>query len=107
MPRNYAGAWERAQNKRKAGPNRTGPAKMTAAIEVDAHDEHSETCRLWPVLPMPAPLPMSNGFEALADGNDHDDDETEVMKALAAITPKVTRISDRTSQKTSNSQRRA
>ena len=101
VPKDYVGAWE------KSIKNRQGPAKkITAAIGIDVPDEHEETLPVWPVLPMPAPIPISNGFGSLTDWDDYDDDESEVVKALAAITPNISHSRDRVSQKTRRAQPR-
>ena len=48
---------------------------------------------LWPIIPVP-PTPISNKFSILED-DDSDDEETEVMKTLAALTPHVRLASDK------------
>ena len=70
-------------------------------VKSDADTEHKETM-IWPLLTDPKvpgapafkPTPTKNSFSSLADGTD-DDDESEVMKALAQLTFHVMRASDK------------
>ena len=101
VPKDYVGAWE------KSVKPKTGPSKLTAAIEVETHDEHSETLRMWPVLPMRNPISTNNGYGILTDLEDSDDDESDVLKALSAISSNVVRADERTSQRVRKSQHRA
>ena len=61
--------------------------------------EHPETVPIWPVLPMPTPAPLHNKYDALMDSEDEDGDESDVVKALSAITSNITLASQHTSQK--------
>ena len=104
VPKDYVGAWEkhlRAQS--------TTTQKKVAAINVtqdgETDLEHAETIPIWPVLPMPSPTPLQNQYGTLMDYNDEDCDESDVVKALAAITSHVSRASDHLSQKTRRSNR--
>ena len=96
-PKNNAGAWEKSS---KPKPNITAAIGVTSDKDDWSTVEHSETVPLWPVLAMPPPPTTHNKFGSLCDDADSDDDdESEVMKALAAITPNISRASDHTSQR--------
>ena len=103
VPADYEGAYEKAMKKSK---NTVG----ALTVKSDADTEHKETM-IWPLLTDPRvpeapafkPTPTKNSFSSLADGTD-DDDESEVMKALAQLTSHVMRASGKSqSQKRSKS----
>jgi hypothetical protein len=101
VPKNYVGAWEKSIKK--------PPTKPVAVLGIDESDdiptgEHDETVRLWPVLPRPPPVDVTNAFDALAE-DDSDDEESELVKALAALTPNISRQSDRRPQSMRKSQK--
>jgi hypothetical protein len=73
-----------------------GTKLAAISIENDAVDngaEHIETLPLWPMMAV-TPTPTSNKFSVLED-DDGDNEENEVLKALAALTPNVQRASDK------------
>ena len=63
------------------------------------NSEHPETVPIWPVLPLPPPVALRNKYGLLTDFEHNDADESDVVKAWAAITPNVSRASDDLSQK--------
>ena len=81
VPKDYKGAYEKHME--KSGKT------ITAAVNImNEPDDHEETL-LWPLIRCPPPLPtsVSNKFSALSDSDD--DDETDVMKALAQLTSSI------------------
>ena len=108
VPKDYVGAWERHLKAQAPSP---AASKKVAAIGISSNDlsgaEHSETIPLWPMLRMPSPTPVHNKYGNLVDSDD--EDESDVLKALAAIIPHVSLASGRMSQKarrSNHSQRR-
>lgn len=93
VPKDYAGAWE------KSLESKTVPLKALSAIPTngDSLSEHAETLPLWPVLVMP--VTTGNKYESLAEDDDDDDDESEVFKALAALTPNARKMNEHASQR--------
>ena len=60
--------------------------KIAASTVKNEPDNHEETIlRVLIRSPPPLPTPVSNKFSAL-EGSDDDDDETDVMQALAQLT---------------------
>ena len=98
VPKDYVGAWER-QQKAQASSTKVATVGVTPGFDDDDDHEYPETM-IWPVLPMPSPAPTHNKYDSLMQSDDEDDDESEVMKALAALTPKVSLTSGCSSQKT-------
>ena len=82
VPRDYKGAYEKHMEK-------SGKTIAAVAVNVEPND-HEETL-LWPLIRCPPPLPtsVSNKFSALSDSDGDDDDETDVMKALAQLTSSI------------------
>ena len=97
VPKDYVGAWER-QQKAQASSTKVATVGVTPGFDDDDDHEYPETM-IWPVLPMPSPAPTHNKYDSLMQSDDEDDDESEVMKALAALTPKVSLTSGSSSQK--------
>ena len=87
IPRDYKGAYEKHVEK-------LAKSTITAAITNDFSDhdefEHDETF-VWPMLGSPPPpkTSISNKFSALSD-SDTDEDESEIVKALAQLSSNVT-----------------
>ena len=90
MPKDYMGAYEKSL-KSRATPVRA----LDVAYDEPSLNEHSETVKLWPTLRSPAPVVTRNKFRALNDFDSDDDDESEVLKALSALTPKVSLASEK------------
>ena len=95
VPKNYEGAYEKAQkanrDKAKETPLKAvnvGPAPTNGAAE------HAETMPLFPMMKLPSAYESPNKFSALNDG-DSDDDEDDVVKALASLTSNVQLASTR------------
>ena len=89
MPKVYVGAYEKSL-KGKATPVK---ALSVAPLAAPVASEFAETVTLWPTLRSPAPISTSNKYDAFSGFDD--DDETEVVKALAALSPNVMKSSDR------------
>ena len=87
VPKDYVGAYEKSLKARVACVNVDSPS-----------GELEETVRIWPIIPMPQPIPTSNAFAGLDDSED-DDDESEVVKALSQLTSNVNLLSHKQSQK--------
>ena len=82
VPKDYKGAYEKHMEK---------SGKTVSAITVKSEpDDHEETY-LWPRIRAPPPLPtsVSNKFSALCDFDPDDDNESDVLQALAQLTSKV------------------
>ena len=95
VPKDYEGAYEKAQKahreKAKDTPLR---AVNVGPVLPDEDAEHAETNMLFPLMKIPPPFANPNKFSALSDG-DSDDDENDVMKALASLTSNVQLASSR------------
>ena len=99
VPKDYVGAWEKTM---KAKPST--PVGAVGVSSTDKPTEHEETVHIFPVLPMPTPVITHNKYGTLTDFSDDDDDESDLVKALSAITPNVHMKNDHVSQKTRRSQ---
>mgnify|MGYP000029304006 CR=1 FL=1 len=81
---------------------------LDVSYDEPSMNENLETVQLWPTLKSPAPIMTKNKFRALDDFNPDDEDESEVLKALAALTPNVSTSSARAmSQRAKKGQPRA
>ena len=85
VPRDYEGAYEK--HMKKSGKQIVSPISVTT----DEPEDHEETTLLWPLIRSPPPRPTvtSNKFADLCDSEDSDDDESEMLKALAQLTSKI------------------
>ena len=61
-------------------------------------EELEETVRIWPIMPIPEPVTTSNACVNLSETDD-EDEESEVVRALAQLTPNITVSSQKQSQK--------
>ena len=103
VPKDYKGAWEtHLSTNAKSG----SPATKVSAISAQAFSgEHAETTSLFPILRSPPPISTANKFHAFESEASDDDDESEVMRALAALTPSVSRASDKSISQRARKQR--
>ena len=85
VPKDYVGEYEKSMMKSKNTPVKA------LGIATGRHEpgEYPETVKLWPALKSPVPTPVKNRYAAIGDTDYDDDDESEVVKALAALTPHV------------------
>ena len=90
MPKDYMGTYEKSLKSRH-----TPVRALDVAYDEPFASEHLETVKLWPTLKSPAPIVTKNKFRALDDFNPDDEDESEVLKALSALTPNVSMASER------------
>ena len=92
VPKDYVGAYEKSLAS-QSSTKRTAVKALSVAPVTSPAPEFDETVSLWPTLRSPAPIATSNKYATFADSDD--EDETEVVKALAALSPNVMRSSDR------------
>ena len=90
MPKDYVGAYEKSLKTKSISVK-----ALDVSYDEPPMPEHSETVTLWPTLRSPAPTVTKNKFRALGDFSSDDEDESEVLKALAALTPNVSKSSAR------------
>ena len=80
-------------NRKKA---RATPSKAVSVGHAPsiAAAEHAETTPLFPMMKLPSGVETNNKFSAL-DDDDSEDDESDIVKALASLTSNVQLASDR------------
>lgn len=84
------GAYEKSMK-----PRHTAVKALEVSYDAPFENEHLETVKRWPTLRSPAPIVTKNKFRALDDFHSDDEDESEVLKALSALTPNVSMASER------------
>ena len=96
VPKDYEGAYEKAQKANRDKAKETSlKAVQVQSATASLQMEHDETCRLFPMMKLPPPVETNNKFSALHDQDSDDDDENDVVKALASLTSNVQLASDK------------